>query len=73
MPRGRNILNQFEQGSDEEEAVEPTQAIQASGSDYFTYNPLETFKKQISLNVRPGTFLRTELVRDKSGFNTFWP
>jgi len=42
-------------------------------SGYFSYSSLHVFKKQLSEPLKRGTLLRLEMVRDKDGFNTFWP
>ena len=73
VPQGRNILNRFESGSEDEAPVEAAEPLNIVGSNYFDYSSSEGLKKQLMEDIKPGNLLRMELVRDKSGFNTFWP
>lgn len=43
------------------------------GSDYFTYEPINTLKKQITEPLKRGNLLRLEMIRDKEWLNAFWP
>lgn len=44
-----------------------------TGSEYFNFANEEVFTKQLYLDIREKTTLRMEIIRDKGGFNTFWP
>jgi hypothetical protein len=58
--------------SSEEEEPKPTTGI-VTGSEYFNFKNPTAFRKQIYADIRQKTILRMEMVRDNSGFNTFWP